>query len=401
MLKGATVKFLGAPWSFLPELDTVIDAFANDWAKQNNVTMTFERDANLLPKIQTAIETKGGANIIQYSSPPAIFSKALADVSDIATTIGSEGGGYLPAGPYQNMFDGKWLGVPIGQHNWFINYRQDWLKEEGDGYLPRYLGGCSGCWQEAQGQRPALWVDLSDKAGGDGNAVPRLMLWAFGGKEFNPDGSLALDSKETLAALEFCIQLHNDAGDPGEGAYDDGANNAAFLASKISMTANVNTIYLPALKKNPEVAAGMNHSLPPKGPAGRFGYGQLPWWGILNHTQGADLDAAKDLMRQFFSIKNFSAFYKAGQGYILPLLPKYETEPIWPADPKLAIAKEMFKLALPAGHALPNQTKLAALMQDKIIIGKLFSQALATGDAKGALAGVMKDIAGSKIADLI
>ena len=34
---------------------------------------------------------------------------------------------------------------------------------------------------------------------------------------------------------------------------------------------------------------------------------------------------------------------------------------LWPEDPKLAIAKEMFKLALPAGHALPNQTKLAAL----------------------------------------
>ena len=397
VLKGATVKFLGGPWSFLPELDTVIDAFANDWAKQNSVTMTFERDAQALPKIQTAIETKGGANIIQYSSPPAIFSKALTDVSDIAEDIGREGGGYLPAGPYQMVFDGKWLGVPIGQHNWFINYRQDWLKEEGVDVFPD-------TWEEAlvlgkklKAKGRPYGLTLSDQAGGDGNAVPRLMLWAFGGKEFNPDGSLALDSKETLAALEFCIQLHKDAGDPGEVGYDDGANNAAFLASKLSMTANVNTIYLPALKNNPTVAAGMNHALPPKGPGGRFGYGQLPWWGILNHTQGADLDAAKDLMRQFLSIKNFSAFYKAGQGYILPLLPKYETEPIWPADPKLAIAKEMFKLALPAGYALPNQTKLAALMQDKIIIGKLFSQALSTGDAKGALAGVMKDIEDLKL----
>ena len=36
-------------------------------------------------------------------------------------------------------------------------------------------------------------------------------------------------------------------------------------------------------------------------------------------------------------------------------------------------------------------------MQDKILIGKLFSQALATGDAKGALAGVMKDIEDLKL----
>jgi multiple sugar transport system substrate-binding protein len=340
-----------------------------------------------------AIETGGGANIIQYSSPPHIFANSLVDVSDLVGELSDEGGGYLPNASYQMVQDGKWLGAPLGQHNWFINYRQDWLQEEGVETFPD-------TWEEAlvlgaklKAKERPFGMTFSDQAGGDGNAVPRLVLWAFGGKEFNEDGSLALDSEGTLAALEFAIQLHNEAGDPGEVGYDDGANNAAFLASKLSMTANVNTIYLPALQNNPEVAEGMNHALPPQGPGGRFGYGQLPWWGILNHTQGADLDAAQDFMRQFFSIKNLSEFYKAGQGYILPLLPNYENEPIWPEDPKLAIAKEMFKLALPAGHALPNQTKLASLIQDQILIGKLFSQACSTGNANAALEGVMKDIA--------
>ena len=96
-------------------------------------------------------------------------------------------------------------------------------------------------------------------------------------------------------------------------------------------------------------------------------------------------------------MENFGAFYKAGQGYILPLLPNYENEPIWPEDPKLVIAKEMFKLALPAGHALPQQTKLAALIQDKVLIGKLFSQACSTGDARAAIDGVLKDIEDLKL----
>ena len=50
-----------------------------------------------------------------------------------------------------------------------------------------------------------------------------------------------------------------------------GGDPAYVLAGKISMTANVNTIYLPALKSNPTVANGMNHALPPKGPGRRFG----------------------------------------------------------------------------------------------------------------------------------
>jgi ABC-type glycerol-3-phosphate transport system substrate-binding protein len=391
-IEGATVRFLGGPWSFLPDLDTVIESFANAWAAENNVTVTYERDTQLLPKIQAAIETGGGANIIQYASPPAIFANSLVDVKDLADELSAEGGGYLPNAPYQMVNDGRWLGLPLGQHNWFINYRQDWLREEGYETFPD-------TWEEAlelgkvlKAKERPYGLTFSDQAGGDGNAVPRIMLWAFGGKEFNEDGSLALDGQGTLDALNFCIQLHNEAGDPGEVGYDDGANNAAFLASKLSMTSNVNTIYLPAKANNPEVAEGMNHALPPEGSAGRFGYGQLPWWGILSHTQGADLEAARELMRQFFAMENFGAFYKAGQGYILPLLPGYEDADIWPEDPKLAIAKEMFKLALPAGYALSNQTPLAALIQDKVLIGKLFSQACSTGDAEAALAGVMKDI---------
>ena len=31
VLKGATINWLGGPWSFLPELDPVINDFAADW----------------------------------------------------------------------------------------------------------------------------------------------------------------------------------------------------------------------------------------------------------------------------------------------------------------------------------------------------------------------------------
>lgn len=392
VLKGATVRWLGGEWGFLPGLTEVIEAFGNDWAKQNGVTITFEKTAELLPRVQTAIETKSGADIIQYSSPPATIADGLADVTDIAEFLGKEGGGYLPAAPFQQVFNGKWLGIPMGQHNWFVNYRQDWFKEEGYATFPD-------TWEEAlkvgaklKAKGRPYGICLSDQASGDGNANGRLLLWAFGGKEFNPDGSLALDSKETLASLEFAIELHKQANDPGGVGYNDSSNNTGFLASKISMALNVNTIYLPATKNNPDIAAGMNHSLPPKGPAGRFGYGQLPFWGIFKHSKGADFDASKDLLKQFFSIKNYSKFIQTGQGYILPLLPAYEKEPVWPTDPKLAIAKEMFKTALPAGHALKFQTKLSSLIQDRVIIGKLYSRAASSGNAKQALADTMKEI---------
>ncbi len=389
----ATVEYLGGPWSFLPELDVVIDEFAAEWGPANNAVVTLERDAQVLPKIQTAIETGSGASVIQYSQAPQMFGDALADVSDIAAEIGEEGGGYLPNAPFNMVSDDKWMGMPLGQHNWFINYREDRLKEEGYDAFPD-------TWEEAlelgrilKAKNRPYGMTFSDLASGDGNAVPRIVLWAFGGKEFSEDGSLALDSQETLDALNFAIQLHNEACDPGQTAWDDAANNASFLAGTISMTANVNTIYLPALANNPEVAEGMNHALPPEGPGGRFGVGTLPWWGMLEQTEGANREASHAFIHDFFLMANLSDFYRAGQGYLLPLLPGYEDEPIWPEDPKLAIAKEMFKLALPPGYALPFQTPLSGMIQDRVLMGKLFSQACSTGDAAAALAGVMKDIA--------
>jgi len=398
VLKGAKVGYLGGPWSFLPELDPVIDAFANDWAKQNNVTLTLTREGtNLLAKIQTAIETGSGANIIQYASPAILFAKSLADVSDVYQYLNDQGGGYLPAGAQAVKIGGKYLGVPLGQNSWFMNYRDDWFKAVGADKFPDTWDDMLAVGTKLKANGHPIGMTFSDKAAGDGNATPRMMLWAFGGKEFNPDGSVALDSKETIAALEFAIKLHNAAGDPAEVAYDDGANNAAFLAGKISMTPNVNTIYLPALKSAPDIAKAMNTAVPPKGPGGRFTGTQINWWGILNNTKGIDLDASKDLIKQFFSIKNLDPFFKAGQGYIIPMLPNYEKEPIWSPDPKLAVAKDVFKLSLPPGYALTEQSKLSGLMIDKVIIGKLFSQACTTGNARAALDGILKDIADLKL----
>ena len=83
---------------FLPDLDVVIDAFTDDWAKQNKVTLTKVREGtNLLAKIQTAIETGSGANIIQYSTPVSTFAKSLVDVSDVYAFLNDQGGGYIPS----------------------------------------------------------------------------------------------------------------------------------------------------------------------------------------------------------------------------------------------------------------------------------------------------------------
>ena len=219
-----------------------------------------------------------------------------------------------------------------------------------------------------------------------------VLLWSYGAKEFEPDGTLVLDSPETIAALEYAIKLHQDANDPGATAYNDATNNQAFIAEQLSATMNVNTIYLPALTNAPKVAAAMKHALPPQGPAGRFTYQGYPYISILNHTEGMDRDAALAFLGDFFAVGQYAQYIKEGRGYLIPLAPTYESLPIWDIDPKLAIMREAGRLSRWGGFENPSPTKLSAAMVSQFTVAKMFHNAATNGNAREALDGTLREI---------
>ena len=58
-----------------------------------------------------------------------------------------------------------------------------------------------------------------------------MVLWR---QEVEADGkTVALDSKETLEAVEFCLGFWKDACDESGPAWDDANNNRAYLAEQM------------------------------------------------------------------------------------------------------------------------------------------------------------------------
>lgn len=392
LLKGATIKYLNYGW-FVPKMNETFRNFAIDWATQNGVQFDLETipTGDVATRVAAAIETKSGPNIVQIIASPASIAGAAVDLTQVASNIASQQDGWYAPAPFNSVVDGKWLSIPFGGWAALANYRKDWLKEVGYDAPPQ-------TWQEllAAGTKlkaaghPIGYSFTGSSGDGVQHALP--LLWAYGGKEFNPDGTVALDSPETIAALEYAIQLYNDACDPGVTAYTDPSNNQAFLAGQISMTLNVNTIYLPARDTNPELAANIQLALPPEGPAGRGIVELVPSVAVLDHTQGANLDAAKAFLTDFFSVAEYAKFIKDGEGYMLPMGPRYETLPVWPTDPKLQIVRDVGKVSRPSGYDLPAQNKLSAAVYSRFAIGKLFSRACTTGDARASLDATMKEI---------
>ncbi|CAN5834884.1 ABC transporter substrate-binding protein [soil metagenome] len=388
----AALTFLSGGW-FVPELVQSFDAFSKKWATENNVDFTIDLvTKGLNEKLAAAIEAKQGANLAQIDYSPTSLKAAVADVSDIAKDLITEQGDYYPTPTYQCRIDGKWLAIPYGQHPRMVNYREDWYKEVGYDKFPD-------TWDETleagrklkEKGHPYGWT-MSEQSPADGVAACLTLLWSFGGKEWNDDGSVALESQATVDALNFAIQLYKDTCDPAVTSYQEASNNQAFLAGQISMTYNVNSIYTPALKDAPDVAKNMNHVAPPEGPGGRYGYTGVAEMILLNYTQGAELDAAQKFMRDFFSIKTYGDFLKLGNGYLIPATAAYDDKPIWPEDPKLAAVRTVGAIGRLNGFSLPFPNAAAATMQTQVVIPKMFSAACTSGDANAALAGALQEI---------
>lgn len=389
----AELNFLGGTW-FVPELGEYFEEYATTWAAENNVEFTLDIvTEGAAEKLAASIEAQQGANLAQVDYSPTRFPDAVADVSDVAQALIEEQGEFYEPVRYQCTIDGVWHGIPYGQHPRMINYREDWFAEVGYDAFPD-------TWDEVleagrllkEAGHPYGWT-LSEQSPADGVACCLTLLWSFGGKEWNEDGSLALDSQETLDALNFAITLYQDACDPASTSYGEASNNQAFLGSQISMAYNVNTIYLPARENAPEVAAAMNHVGPPQGPGGRFGYTGVAEMLLMNHTTGASEEAARQFMLDFFSMENFINFLALGEGYLIPANAGFDDQPVWPEDPKLDAVRTVGATGLTNGYALDSPTPIAAAVQTQVVIPRMFSVACSDADAQGALDAALAEIA--------
>jgi len=387
------LSFLGGTW-FVPELGDYFQKYATEWGTKNNVEFTLDIvTEGAAEKLAAAIEAQQGANLTQVDYSPSRFPDAVADITDVAQKLIDQQGEYYVPVKYQCTIDGVWHGIPYGQHPRMVNYREDWFKEVGYDAFPD-------TWDEVlvAGQKlkeaghPYGWT-MSDQSPADGVAACLTLLWCFGGKEWNEDGSLALDSQETRDALNFAINLYNDACDPAVTSYQEASNNQAFLASQISMTYNVNTIYLPARENAPDVAKAMNHVGPPEGPGGRHGYTGVAEMLLMKYTEGAALDAAKKFMLDFYDVDHYGEFLKLGEGYLIPGNAAFDDKPIWPEDPKLAAVRTVGAVGLTNGYALSSPSPVAAAVQTQVIIPRLFATACTDGNADAALEAALKEIA--------
>src|SRR6266850_2798966 len=269
--KGASLRML-RPVRFVKPDEDVFRANAAKFTEKTGVEVKVDfvgwEDINQ----QTAVTSNSGAGpdiIIGFSDAPHIYADKLIELTEVADYLGKRYGGWMwLAEKYgKRQKSNAWIGLPFGATAGPLIYRKSLIKAAGFDKVPDDHAGLLDLCQKLQKAGKPAGFALGN-AVGDGNGFANWLLWSHNAALLDEAGNVTINSKETVAALNYLKQLYPTfiAGTP---SWNDVSNNRAYSSQEISLTANGVSLYF-SLKNDPATAAiaeDTEHQLLPKGVA--------------------------------------------------------------------------------------------------------------------------------------
>ncbi len=268
---GSSLKIL--LWShFVPAYDTWLDDYAKSWGEKNKVEVKVDhiRNADLPARLAAEVSAGAGHDLIEFQAvmQTHTYADKLVDLTDIATSVGQQYGGWLDTAKNVGVVDGQWkamLSYLIVQPHL---YRKDYFAEAGANQFPEdYMTLLDLSAKMKEKDHPC---GLPIANCNDGNHNWRSVIYSFGGAEQSQDGKkVTIASDETLAAIKYGVDLYNRAMTDEVFSWDDSGNNRFLLSGRGAWVDNATSAYITAKEQAPDVYANTAIALQPKGPASK------------------------------------------------------------------------------------------------------------------------------------
>jgi len=334
------------------------------------VRVDSENFEDIRPKAAVAANVGSGPDIVMgWFDDPHLYADKVHDLTDLADYLGGKYGGWYDIVKRYCLHDGRWIAVGMGILGGCITYRRSMVEAAGFKEIPTDLPGFLKLLQALKAKNTPCGFALGN-AVGDANAWCHWVVWAHGGRMVDENNKVVINSKETLAALEYAKTMYATF-IPGTLSWLDPSNNKAFLAGEISLTLNgISIYYVAKTSKDPAVKAltpDIYHTHLPIGPVGRatelnvftpcfvFRFSKYP-------------NAAKEYLRFMLEKEQYEAWQKSSLGYVQQTLKAYRSNPVWTEDPKHTPFRDIPDRTLDDGFAGRLGAASAGVMADYIMV---------------------------------
>jgi len=315
---GGTAKTLRIlQWShFVPGYDRWFDdVYTKEWGAKHGTEVIVDHMAATEVNARGAAEAaaRKGHDLFLFISPPAAYEGQVIDHKEIVEEVQRQHGKMIPLAEKStlNPTTGKYFAFSDSYVPDPGNYRIDLWSDVGFPNGPD-------TWEDlrAGGRRirekfgNPVGLGLSQEM--DSNMAMRGLLWSFGGAEQDENGNAVLNSKETVAALEFMRALYKETETAEVFTWDPASNNRMMLAGRASFIQNAISVPRTAEKESPAMAAKIGLVPALKGPVRRIAAEHVMncyvIWKFADNIDGAK-QFLVDLVGHFGSVFQESEFY--------------------------------------------------------------------------------------------
>ncbi len=377
-----TVRLLSHS-SYNEDSDHAIERLGKEFAAKHGASFSadFIDQPEVAAKLTAEEQAQSGHDIVDLQDNlPTIHQRFLVPLDDLVADIVKQQGDFYPIARDSGYVGGHWLSLPWLGNAALAVYREDYLQQVEVQKAPDTWAGLLAAATKLKQAGHPIGIPVSQCE--DANSILYPLLWSFGASPADAQGRIAIDSPATRTALDYVRKLFAQM-DPAVLSWDDSGNNKFILSGRGSWTINAPSIYLKAKKDKMPFADAIRHSTPPAGPKGAFYYADIHGWGIMKFSPNVSL--AKDLLRSMYTEESQKLFLTLGEGYDMPVLPRFDANPPYASDPQLRPLVGFMRNAHLAAYPAPSDARAEKAYQT-YIIPNMFARAVQSSSNRDAIA---------------
>jgi multiple sugar transport system substrate-binding protein len=348
------------PVNYVPPSDVKLKELADAFGKQANVEIRIDslQSVKMPAKLAAEAQTQGGHDlVIMDTHLPWFHANNLVDMSDICDDLAKRHGEWYGFAHDAAFVRDHWAAVPYFYISFPGSYRKS-LFEQVEEPPPDTYEALLKAGRKLKKIGHPVGIPISQTT--DAYSSMQSILWSYGGKEVEADGTTpAIRSEATAASIEFVKALYNDAMTSEVLSWDNAGNNRFMISGRGSWIHNPASHYIVAKNRHMPVADDIYFTLCPAGPGGRHTVTIPRSMGIWKWAQ--DVELCKDFVRFLYEDKHYVDFIVAGDNYNHPIFQDMEDHEVWDIDPKYKPMKTIGRYSHLYGWPAPPSEKILVL----------------------------------------